>query len=89
MYQSVVYPSDALDEGVGGTVIVQFVVSTNGIPTDVAVVRSPDERLSAATVEAIQRTRFWPGHQAGLPVRTRMTAPVQFDVEAARSASEG
>ena len=87
LYQSVLYPADALDDGVGGTVIVQLVVHADGTPADVAAVRSPDERLSAAAVAAVRRTRFQPGRQGGEPVHTRMTVPVRFDAEAAREAA--
>ena len=78
LLRRVAYPPDALAEGVGGTVLVQFVVNTDGASSDHVVLRSPDDRLSAAAVEAIRGTRFWPGHLDGLPVRTRITVPVRF-----------
>lgn len=87
LYRSIAYPADALDEGVGGTVIVQLVVNADGTPTDAVAVRSPDERLGAAAVAAVRRTRFRPGRQDGVPVRARMTLPVRFDVDAAREAA--
>lgn len=88
LYRSVLYPADALGEGVGGTVVVQLVVNTDGTPADVAVLRSPDGRLGAAAVVAVRRTRFQPGRVDGVPVRTRMTVPVRFDVDAAQSAAD-
>ena len=88
LYRSVAYPSDALDEGVGGTVIVQLVVNADGTPAEVAAVRSPDGRLSGAAVGAVRRTLFRPGRQDGRPVRTRMTVPVRFDAQAAREAAQ-
>ncbi len=74
----VAYPPDALAEGVGGMVVVQFVVNTDGAPSEIAAVRSPDARLAAAATAAVRETTFWPGHTDGLPVRARMTVPVRF-----------
>ncbi len=74
----VIYPEDARADGVSGTVLVQFIINTNGTTSDHVVLRSPDPRLNAAAIEAVRQTRFWPGHQDGLPVRTRFTVSVQF-----------
>ena len=81
----VVYPADALAEGVGGTVVVRFVINTDGAASEVAAVRSPDERLSQAAIAAVRQTRFWPGHTDGLPVRMWFAVPVRF----AASAGDG
>lgn len=82
------YPPDALEEGVGGVVFAQFIVNTNGRPSEIVALRSPDPRLSAAAIEAVRQTQFWPGHVGGEPVRTRFTVPVRFVPEAVQATDE-
>ena len=85
----VVYPEGARAEGVGGTVFVQFVVNTNGLPSEIVALRAPDPRLTEAAVDAVRQTRFWPGHIDGERVRTRFAVPVRFDPTAAAPSAEG
>lgn len=78
--ERLVYPSLAIDAGISGTVYVQFVVSMDGSVSDIAVLRSPNEILSAAAIEAIVASEFTPGMQRGRPVNVRFTVPVRFEL---------
>ena len=89
LMRRVAYPEDARTESVAGTVFVQFVINTNGLPSEIVALRSPDPRLSAAAVAAVGRTRFWPGHIGGEPVRTRCAVPVRFVPEAVTPPPDG
>jgi TonB family protein len=75
----VVYPESARAEGVGGRVIVQFVVDETGAVTDPVVIRSSDPRLDEAALAAVSASRFEPGRQRGRPVKVRFSLPVTFD----------
>ena len=72
------YPPLAIRAGIEGTVIVQFVVDERGHVVDPVVLRSPNELLSEAALEAIRESRFTPGQQRGRPVKVRYAVPVQF-----------
>ena len=76
--QAVVYPEAARQEGVEGRVIVQFVVDEAGGVRDAVAVRSPDDRLSEAAVDAVERMRFEPGRHRGQAVAVRFAVPVTF-----------
>ena len=75
---AVAYPEDARAEGVEGQVIVQFLVEPDGAITEASVLRSPDERLSAAALDAVRQMTFTPGQQRGRPVAVRFAVPVTF-----------
>ncbi len=79
------YPESARLAGVEGRVSVQFVVDTQGIPSDFVVLRSPHPVLSEAAIEAARSCRFTPGLQRGRPVRVRYVLPVTFSLQAAGS----
>lgn len=74
----VVYPEAARIDGAEGQVIIQFVVGTDGLTRDLEVLRSPDERLSEAALEAVRASRFKPGRNGGKPVAVRFALPVTF-----------
>lgn len=82
VYQYLKYPQSAVDEGVQGRVIVDFIVDKEGKVTDVTVVRSVDQRLDDEAVRVISASPKWkPGYVNGKKVRTSMTIPVEFRLE--------
>ena len=74
----IVYPAVAKAEGIEGQVVIQFVVNEEGRVTSPRVLRSPDDRLSAAALTAVSASRFEPGMQRGQPVKVRFAVPVTF-----------
>ncbi len=73
-----VYPPDVMREGIQGTVKVECVVATSGVPEKVKVVRSLDPRLDAEAVKAVERWRFKPGMKDGKPVPVQVEIVVSF-----------
>ena len=73
-----VYPELARRAGVEGTVVVQFVVDEQGRVVDPVVVRSPNDLLSDAALDAVRKVEFTPGQQRGRPVKVRFAVPVTF-----------
>ena len=78
LQNAIVYPAEARDEGVEGVVVIQFVVNETGGVQDATVVRSPDDRLTAAALAAVRQMSFEPGRQRGEPVKVRFAVPVTF-----------
>ena len=72
------YPEFARRAGVEGTVTVQFVVDERGNVVDPVVVRSPNDQLSQAALDAVVKTKWTPGQQRGRPVKVRYAVPVTF-----------
>jgi TonB family protein len=75
------YPPSAKDEKVMGTVIVETVINEEGIVEDIQVVESPDDRLSAAAVEAIRQWRFEAALCDGEPVGVYYNLTINFRLE--------
>ena len=58
-YVQPVYPSDTQAEGIEGTVLLEAVISTAGVPTNLRGVNGAiDARLTAAAVEAVRHGDF-------------------------------
>ena len=75
---AIVYPASALAAEVEGTVVLQFVVGTDGGVSQAEAVRSPDAALSQAALDALRAQRFTPGQVGSEPARVRMTLPIRF-----------
>ena len=56
----------------------QFLVQKDGAIPDASVLRSPDERLLAAALDAVRQMTFTPGEQRGRTVVVRFAVPVTF-----------
>lgn len=80
LHASVVYPESERRLGTQGRVIVRFLITAEGVPTEVEVARSVSPGLDAAAVAAVRAARFLPGTLYGEPVPMRMTLPVQFAI---------
>jgi protein TonB len=78
LQERVEYPEFARRAGIEGQVVVQFVVDERGNVVDPVVLRSPNELLSEAALEAVRESRFTPGQQRGRPVKVRFAVPVTF-----------
>lgn len=77
--KNVIYPQEAQENGVQGTVRVQFIVGKDGSLTDVKVVQRVDPYLDKEAVRVIQSMPRWKaGHKNGKPVRVRYTIPIVF-----------
>uniref|UniRef100_UPI0040488C8C TonB family protein n=1 Tax=Algoriphagus sp. TaxID=1872435 RepID=UPI0040488C8C len=73
------YPTQARRMGVEGTVIVVFVINTDGSIQDVEVLRGIGGGCDEEAVKVVTNAPKWePGNQRGKPVRTRMRLPIRF-----------
>lgn len=75
------YPDQEYKKKIEGKVYVQFVVETDGSVSNVIVLRGvPDgPGLNEAALNAIKKLKnFTPGKQNGVPVRIKMTIPINF-----------
>ena len=79
LYKHVSYPPIARKSGIEGTVVVQIIVDSNGVPSNPQVVRSAHEILDKA-VAGVMKLRFEPARQRARAVSVYMTIPVKFDL---------
>lgn len=84
--QNVKYPQIALENGIQGNVVVQFVVGPDGKMTNFKVLQSPDKTLADATIDVLKKANemkngWKPGKQRGKPVKVSFTLPVAFKIQ--------
>ena len=73
------YPKDALAAHIDGTVLVKFVIGTNGGVQEVEVIEGVFPSLDAEAVRVIKSSPKWkPGIKDGKPIRVTYTHPVIF-----------
>ncbi len=77
------YPDQALDAGVEGRVIVQFLVEPDGAVSDALVVRGIGAGCDEEALRVVRAARFKPGMQRGVPVRVKMSLPINFNLDPA------
>jgi TonB family protein len=74
------YPDSLRKAKIGGAVLAQWVVDTNGIAEieTVRILRSPHERLSESVRAAVRQLRFSPARLEKRKVRQLVQMPFQF-----------
>jgi TonB family protein len=83
------YPTNAQRKGIEGTVIVAFVVNTDGTTTAIEILRSVGGGCDEEVIRIVQGSPKWtPGMQRGTPVRTRMRLPLRFMLGGADSSRD-
>lgn len=82
VYQYLKYPQKAVEQGIQGRVLVDFIIEPDGSVTNVRVSRGADPLLDAEAVRVVSASPKWrPGRLRGEKVRTSMTIPVEFVLE--------
>lgn len=77
--KNVTYPRSAAKEGVEGTVMIGFVVKTDGKVTDAKVKRGVHAGLDAEALRVIRAMPDWkPGEDKGKKVAVEMVLPIAF-----------
>lgn len=73
------YPPEARKKGIEGKVVVQFVVSPEGVPSQFKIVESLGYGCDEAVLQTCQSMGRWqPGKLAGVPVPVQVTLPIVF-----------
>ena len=79
--QHFIYPPEALDISIVGTVVVQFAINTKGEVYDVKAVSGPDE-LKQSAEDVIRKSPKWkPGIEHGRPIGCIKKQPIYFGLE--------
>jgi TonB family protein len=82
VYTYLRYPQSAIDEGVQGRVLVDFVIDEKGKVGQVKVSRGVDPRLDDEAVRVIAASPDWkPGQVRGKKVKTALSVYVEFRLE--------
>jgi protein TonB len=86
IYENIRYPAVARDNGIQGTVVVSFVVNTDGKIADAKVVRDIGGGCGGEALRIVEMMndlpeRWVPGRQRGRAVRVMFNLPVKFKLE--------
>jgi TonB family protein len=73
-----VYPPEAMDERLEGTVFLEAIVNTDGLPSDIKVTKGLAASLDLAAVDALLQWRFEPATLDGKPVRVMVQVETEF-----------
>jgi protein TonB len=72
------YPSNAMQQNIQGTVVLQFIVCTDGTVCDIEAISGPEE-LRASAIAALKTTPRWvPAMQDGKNVRSYKKQPIVY-----------
>lgn len=75
------YPFEMRRAGISGTVVVEFLVDTNGNVQQPYVVSSTQREFEASALQAISKWKFSPGRKGGRAVVVRMQLPFAFNID--------
>ncbi|MBO6576321.1 MAG: energy transducer TonB [Rhodothermales bacterium] len=79
-YINIRYPQKAIDEGIEGRLVLDFIVEKDGRASDILVYQSLHPLCDSAAVQALRQTLFMPGRSGGEAVAVRMRLPVLFQI---------
>ncbi|AHF90625.1 biopolymer transporter TonB [Opitutaceae bacterium TAV5] len=74
-----VYPFAMRRAGIGGQVMVGFIVDTSGDVRDAYVISSSHREFEQEAVNAVMKWKFRPGKKGGATVNARMQVPISFN----------
>ncbi|MFC2134236.1 energy transducer TonB [Bacteroidota bacterium] len=72
------YPREAKELGIQGQVFIRAYIDEEGNVVKTEVLKGVGHGLEEAAVKAIMETKFTPGKQNGIPVKTQVSIPVKF-----------
>ncbi len=77
--KNMVYPDEAKQRNIEGTLVASFIVDTLGDVTNVEVLRAVDPSLAEATIELLKKSPRWiPGEDKGIKRRVRFIIPINY-----------
>jgi TonB family protein len=73
-----IYPDELKNSKIGGVVIMEALIGTDGTVSDVQVLRSPQPDLENAAVQAVRQWQYSPTLLDCTPIEVRMTVVANF-----------
>jgi len=80
--KNIQYPGMAKENGIKGTVVLQFIVGIDGSIGEVAIVKDIGGGCGKEAMRVVKAMQPWsPGEANGHPVKVRFTLPVRFELQ--------
>ncbi|HRE51622.1 MAG TPA: energy transducer TonB [Flavitalea sp.] len=81
LIQNMRYPRKAMKKEIQGTVVVQFIIDTNGKTSEIEAIEGP-EILAAEAIRLIKESGKWlPAHNKDKPLKSYKRQPFVFKLE--------
>jgi len=81
VHSELVYPEEAIQNGVTGRVTVAFTIDTDGVVRNVKILRGADDSLNKEAIRVISSSPRWePGRQRDKAVKVSYVFPVVFEI---------
>jgi protein TonB len=77
--QAPAYPYDMRRAGINGTVVVEFIINTDGDVIQTQIVRSSHREFEMPALQAVQKWKFKPGRKGGRVVNVRASQLLEFN----------
>jgi len=84
--EQIEYPKVARERGIQGTVVLEFIVETNGYITGIIVKQAVNAGCTEEAIRIMKTTRWQPAVHDGKFVRYKTTYPITFTIPANRNA---
>ena len=79
--QNIIFPDEAIENGITGKVIVQFVVDKDGTLTDIILLRKSHSGINSEVIRVMENSPKWePGIQSGKYVKVMFTIAIAFEL---------
>jgi periplasmic protein TonB len=75
------YPYEMSRAGINGTVVVEFIISSNGDVSQAQIVRSSNREFETPALQAVLKWKFKPGRKGGRAVNTRASQLIEFNLD--------
>jgi len=75
-----VYPELAIRSGLSGRVLAKILVSREGVPQKVLIIKSDAEIFNQSTIDAAMNYRFTPAIQNNKPIAVWIVVPFKFEL---------
>ncbi len=73
------YPYDMRRAGINGSVVVEFIISTEGDVIQTQIIRSSHREFEMPALQAVQKWKFKPGRKGGRVVNVRASQLLEFN----------
>jgi protein TonB len=73
------YPYDMRRAGINGTVVVEFIINTEGDVIQTQIVRSSHREFEMPAIQAVSKWKFKPGRKGGRVVNVRASQLLEFN----------
>jgi protein TonB len=77
--QAPTYPYDMRRAGINGTVVIEFIINTEGDVIQTNIVRSSHREFEVPAVQAVSKWKFKPGRKGGRVVNVRASQLLEFN----------